>query len=521
MSKRAAVYTRVSSEDQAQDGTSLGTQRERCEAHVTAQGWTLAGLYEDAGVSGAKTSRPALDRMLADVEAGLVDVVVVLKSDRFSRNRSHLLATVDALRSKRVGFVAVTEPFDTTTIAGDLAFGMMAVIAHGERATIRERTTLGRVARLREGGWSGGQPPLGFRVSGQGKGARLVLDDHEAAMVRRGVSLLLDHGMTTGAAAAALNAEGYLPRKAPRWDAALLRNHLVKGPWGGVWTYAKPAARRAGKDLVPEPVEVPVPALLDADRHAALLAYLRQTTSLREHSTVHPLSGLLVGPCGHSFHGIARADRGRRRYRCSQSKDGTRFDRCTGPTLLAQGLDDLVWSKVVERLADPALLLAEAEEHLGILKTAETTHGDAYGRAEAEERRCLGTLGDLLAAGVKGRWDEDAMSRAKASLDADLVAARQHLAMIALWRQETVEASGRLSAMHEAASLAERLVDADDALRARVLRLFRVAVRVTECGPLGEPLAVEVDGFMDHDLISASLAPRQGVDLSLLKRTSR
>ena len=521
---------RVSSDEQAQTGTSLATQTERCLAHVQAQEWLLvvdhaapngeADVFSDGGESGAKANRPALDRLMARVHAGEVDVVMVAKWDRLGRNLNHLTTLWGVLDTADVEAISLGDP-ESSGRKGRFIRNVMASIAEEEREVIRERTTLGRVARLREGGWSGGQPPLGFRVSGQGKGARLVLDDHEAAMIRRAVDLLLDHGLTTGEAAAALNAEGYLPRKAPRWDAALLRNHLVKGPWGGVWTYAKPAARRAGKDLVPEPIEVPVPALLEADRHAALLAFLMQTTSLRAHSTVHPLSGLLVGPCGHSFHGIARADRGRRRYRCSQSKDGTRFDRCTGPTLLAQGLDDLVWSKVVERLADPALLLAEAEEHLGILKTAETTHGDAYGRAEAEERRCLDALGDLLAAGVKGRWDQDAMQRAKASLDADLLAARQHLAMVALWRQETVQASGRLSAMHEAAGLADRLADADDALRAKVLRLFRVAVRVTECGPLGEALAVEVDGFMDHDLIAASLAPCQGGVLSLLKRTSR
>jgi DNA invertase Pin-like site-specific DNA recombinase len=536
--KRAAILTRVSSEDQAKEGTSLGTQRERCLAYVAEQGWQVVqdmgapggprDVFEDAGVSGAKglptggkgKEREALGRLLRAAERGEVEVVVVTKWDRLSRSLNHLTDLWGRLEAAGVECISLGDP-ESSGRRGRLVRNLMASIAEDEREAIRERTTLGRVARLHEGGWSGGEPPLGFRVSGQGKHARLVLNEQEARMVRHAVSLLLDGGMTTGEAAAALNAEGFLPRKAPRWTAALLRNHLVRGPWGGVWTYAKPARRRAGRDLVPEPVEVPVPPMLEPERHAALLAYLSQTTSVRVREVVHPLSGLLVGPCGHTYTGIARRDRGNRRYRCSHCKDAPRYDRCTGPTLLAEDTDDRVWAVVMERFRNPERLIAEAEERLGLSRGAAAEHADAYEQAEARVAACEKALGDLLAAAVRGRWDEAATTRAKASLDADLLDARQHLATVAAWRQETAQAAERVAMMREAAATADVWEYADAATRAGVLRLFQVRVEVASCDGFGRATSLDVRGVMDHSLLLGEVSPEQGGVLSLLNRTSR
>ena len=530
--KRVGVYVRVSSDEQAVHGTSLATQTERLTKHAKDQGWTLVAdllakdgpceVFADRGESGAKADRKALARLMAAVERKELDVVLVDKWDRLARSLNDQTTLWGQLDRLGVEYVSVSEPASSGK-DGKFVRHIMAAVAEQERDRIRERTTLGRVARLLGdgGGWSGGEPPLGFRVQGKGREARLVLQDHEAAMIRRAVGLLLDHGMTTGQAATSLNAEGYLPRKAPRWTAALVRNHLMRGPWGGVWTYAKESGRRLGRDLVPSPVLVNVPAMLDADRHAALLAYLSNTTSARVCTVVHPLSGLLLGPCGHPFHGIARGDRGRRRYRCRYGKDNSSQDRCTGPTLLAQGLDDLVWGEVVKRLADPALLLAEAEEHLGLLKGAASAEADAYSRAQTQVEVCERALGDLFARAVKLGLDDNALQQAKATLEADLLAARQHAAMIATMREQTNRAAGQMTAMQDAARMADRLAGADNALRAQVLRLFQVRVVVSASGPLGEALSVQVTGFMDHGLMLHGLTPAGSGDLSLLKRTSR
>jgi DNA invertase Pin-like site-specific DNA recombinase len=530
--KRVAAYARVSSDEQAANGTSMSTQAERCLGYVAEIGGQLvrdlggqepADVFADGGESGAKAKRPALDRLMLAVEQGQVDVIVVTKWDRLGRSLNNLTSLWATLDAAGVEAVSLGDP-ESSGRRGRFVRNILASVAEEEREAIRERTTLGRVARLRQagGGWAGGEPPLGFRVQGQGRDARLVLDDHEVAMIRYAVALLLDRGMTTGEAAAALNSEGYLPRKAPRWTALLLRNHLMRGAWGGVWQYAKPGSRRQGHDLVPDAVSVAIPEVLDATRYAALLSHLQNTSIARVKETVHPLSGLIVGECGHVYTGVARRDRGRRRYRCRYSKDTTaRAERCTGRTLLAQELDDLVWRQVVRRLSDPELLLAEAEERLGLLAGSASAEEDALGRAQGEVERCERALGDLFARAVKAGLDDNALEQAKRTLESDLLAARHHQAAIATMREATREASGRLSAMHEAARMAEKLADADDALRRQVLRLFQVRVEVHEADEEGAPRRVHVAGFMDHSLLLGSTSPRDSGDLSAENRTSR
>src|SRR4051794_31575491 len=114
---RAAVYLRVSSEEQI-DGTSLTTQEERCTAYCTAQGWTVQDVYIDPGISGASASRPALDRMLAAVRAGSVDVVVVAKLDRLGRSAAHMAPLLSEFDDRNVAFVSLAEQWDTSTPTG-------------------------------------------------------------------------------------------------------------------------------------------------------------------------------------------------------------------------------------------------------------------------------------------------------------------------------------------------------------------------------------------------------------------
>lgn len=121
-------------------------------------------------MSGAKASRPALDRLLADCAAGHVQAVVVLKADRFSRNLGHLLTTLDQLTAQGVTFRSVTEAIDTGSTSGRAMTGMLGVFAQMERDLIFERTRSGVNAKVRAGGWGGGQePPYGYRIAGSGR----------------------------------------------------------------------------------------------------------------------------------------------------------------------------------------------------------------------------------------------------------------------------------------------------------------------------------------------------------------
>lgn len=183
---RCALYTRQSVTDGKEEFSSLDAQREAGEAFVLSQrarGWVaLPERYDDAGISGATADRPALKRLLADVEAGRVDCVVVYKIDRLSRSILdfvHLMAQFD---KHGVAFAAVTQQFDTSTPVGRLTLNLLTCFAQFERETIIERTRDKIRAARRRGRWTGGPPPLGYDVAPEG--GRIVVNEEEAKRVR-------------------------------------------------------------------------------------------------------------------------------------------------------------------------------------------------------------------------------------------------------------------------------------------------------------------------------------------------
>ena len=159
MATGAGVYVRVSTVGQATKGTSLAGQREVCRRLVSGRGWALAGEYVDRGVSGARWSRPGLDRLLDDVRAGVVSVVVVAGLDRLGRSVRHLLSLLGEWDDVGVGFVSVAEGFDSTAPEGRLLRGVLGAFAEFEREQIVERAgPAGRRWPGRGGGRAGCRP---------------------------------------------------------------------------------------------------------------------------------------------------------------------------------------------------------------------------------------------------------------------------------------------------------------------------------------------------------------------------
>ena len=166
---RCALYTRKSSEEGLeQDFNSLDAQREACEAFVVSQkreGWVLLPeLYDDGGYSGGTLERPAFQRLLADVGAGKVDVVVVYKVDRLTRSLSDFAKIVEVFDKNGVSFVSVTQQFNTTSSMGRLTLNILLSFAQFEREVTGERIRDKIAASKKKGMWMGGQPPLGYDV---------------------------------------------------------------------------------------------------------------------------------------------------------------------------------------------------------------------------------------------------------------------------------------------------------------------------------------------------------------------
>ncbi len=182
---RCALYTRKSSEEGLeQDFNSLDAQREACEAFVASQkreGWVLLPeMYDDGGFSGGTLERPAFQRLLSDVSAGKVDVVVVYKVDRLTRSLSDFAKIVEVFDKNAVSFVSVTQQFNTTSSMGRLTLNILLSFAQFEREVTGERIRDKIAASKKKGMWMGGQPPLGYDV----KDRKLVVNAQEAETVR-------------------------------------------------------------------------------------------------------------------------------------------------------------------------------------------------------------------------------------------------------------------------------------------------------------------------------------------------
>src|SRR5215475_13963410 len=182
---RCAIYTRKSSDEGLeQEFNSLDAQREACVAFIISQrhaGWVaLPDMYDDGGLSGGTMERPALQRLLADIRAGKVQIIVVYKVDRLTRSLADFAKIVDVLDAHDASFVSVTQQFNTTTSMGRLTLNMLLSFAQFEREIAGERIRDKIAASKAKGMWMGGNVPLGYDV----KDRKLIVNEAEAATVR-------------------------------------------------------------------------------------------------------------------------------------------------------------------------------------------------------------------------------------------------------------------------------------------------------------------------------------------------
>ncbi|HLN27708.1 MAG TPA: recombinase family protein [Gemmataceae bacterium] len=194
---RCAVYTRKSTEEGLnQVFNSLDAQREAAEAYIASQcheGWLcLPQRYDDGGFTGANMDRPALKRLLDDIQAGHVDCVLVQKVDRLSRSLLDFAKMMETFDRQRVAFVSVTQQFNTATSMGRLVLNVLLSFAQFEREIISERTRDKIAATRRKGKWSGGVPLLGYDLDP--RQTRLVVNPKEAVRVRAIFALYLELG---------------------------------------------------------------------------------------------------------------------------------------------------------------------------------------------------------------------------------------------------------------------------------------------------------------------------------------
>jgi len=176
---RAAIYSRVSTEDQAKEGFSIAAQLKRLNAYCKARGWSVAGEYIDDGHSGREVKRPAYQRMMGDKD--MWDVLVVLKMDRIHRNSRNFAVMMDNLRDWGKEFNSMQESFDTTTAIGRFVMDTIQRIAQLESEQIGERVKMGMTQKAKKGiGYLGFGEPYGYEYLDK----KLLIKEDESAVVR-------------------------------------------------------------------------------------------------------------------------------------------------------------------------------------------------------------------------------------------------------------------------------------------------------------------------------------------------
>jgi len=186
---KAAIYIRVSTQEQAEEGHSIPMQTERLKKYCEAKGWLVASIYTDPGYSGSNILRPGLSKMISDINSGDINVVVVYKLDRLSRSQKDTLFLIeDVFLKNNIDFVSMNENFDTSSPFGRAMIGILSVFAQLEREQIKERMAMGHIGRAKEGYWHGGSgAPIGYDfIEGN-----LIVNEYEALQVREIYDLFL------------------------------------------------------------------------------------------------------------------------------------------------------------------------------------------------------------------------------------------------------------------------------------------------------------------------------------------
>ena len=347
---RCAIYTRKSSEEGLDmEFNSLDAQREACEAYVVSQraeGWAaIREPYDDGGVSGGTLDRPALKRLLADVEDGLIDVIVVYKIDRLSRSLMDFARLVEIFERNQVTFVSVTQSFNTTTSMGRLTLNILLSFAQFEREVIGERIRDKVAASRKRGMWMGGYVPLGYDVHDR----KLVVNENEAATVR----MIFQRFALIGSAtmlAKALAAEGVLNKRGKLIDKGFLYKLINNRVYLG-------EAVHKGTAYPGEHAAIIDQALWD-NVHAILQESPRLRAKNTRAQTPALLKGIIFTETGTAMTPTA-TKKGSRLYRYYASMDLIRnrpIGESTGPLRLPAGMvEDAVIGEIRRMIRAPEI----------------------------------------------------------------------------------------------------------------------------------------------------------------------
>lgn len=373
--RTAAIYVRVSTTKQEDEGTSLASQEAACRAYAAEQGYTVAAVYREAYSGASLFERPQLSALRETVRHGDVDVVIAYALDRVSRNQAHLGLILSELEHARASLELVTERLEDSP-EGRLLQSVRGFVAEVERLKISERTVRGKRSRVQSGKLHNHASELyGYRRDKEA-GTRLIVEA-EAAIVRRIFHAVGIEGQAVRGLVRDLNAEGvpppsagkrvYKDERTTRWNPSVVYRILAESAYKGdtvVWRLQSRGKNVASQQRDPsEWITLPegtTPPVVSPETWQAAQDRVTASTATTTRNAARPylLRGLMVcAVCGQRMY--AESEHGRSVYRCSsRDKPG---GACGGKRVNGEAVEAWVWDEVSAILRNPAIIAAEVE----------------------------------------------------------------------------------------------------------------------------------------------------------------
>jgi site-specific DNA recombinase len=426
---RAALYARVSTEEQAQK-YGLDSQLRELRALAERKGYFISpgAEFVDESYSGATLDRPALTKLRDAIRTGAIDVVLIYDPDRLSRQLAHQLLLIDEIEACRVAIEWASGPRGNTT-EGRLLDNVRGVIAEFEREKIRERTGRGRKEKARRGFFIASRAPFGYCFGPDGK---LAVHEEEASVVRMMFRWLVDEQRSARSIVIELRRLGIRPQRGAAWAKSSVTRILTSRLYFGEGYFNQREVivnPRTGRKTLhrwrprEEWIAIPVPAIVTSALFEAAQQQLARNRSVlvgRPNRVPYLLRGLLrCGRCQRAW--TAEMAHGRRTYRCSGRSGLMVGGRCRGGSISAVRIEQTVWKATERVLRDPAMLmekLTRAADALNVSATEVRSQVDHLRRQLAEtakqEQRILDLFLDdrLRTDAVRGRLEHLGRRRA-------------------------------------------------------------------------------------------------------------
>ncbi|WP_369260232.1 recombinase family protein [Streptomyces sp. R35] len=481
----ALAYKRASTEEQLK-GYGLDVQDDELrawEAEDTRH--TILEIFSDEGVSGSLDRRPAMLRLEERAQEGKANRIVVPKVDRVGRTARAAFNWAWRMQDIGVHFISVEECIDTSTELGWTMFQQYVFFSEMEWNRIRQRTLDGRNKKIEYGGWPAGPAPYGYRIKGKGqKGSFLVVCEDEARVILKAVALLVDDKKSYEKVADELNRLEMYTRSGKPWTATNLYQRMHSETFDGYTTYRKAnrgerkKATRLYEDGTPvygEPVRIAVPQILTPDRTEGLKAALKKRSidKPRKPARIYSLSGHIASDCGQVYVGGGRT--GQRAYRCQGNSSDKSGCGCTN--LDAIEIENAVWSKVTEFLANEARLRALADREVVSLPGDRDKYLERQEHLATSIEKQEKLIKDAVPEYIKAGMEPTVAVAAVKKLREEVEGWMKQLEEVQHWLSEYEQTRARANAIVSLArSSRERLANLDVAEKAEIFDMFRIAV---------------------------------------------